>query len=128
MLDRYEKFRLVDEGKNNEFFVEVNWDKNQKTSDCKVLKFTFPDGTESYIKREYLNALLFAVGNEEEQQKMIPQTITRVKWYETVVSVKAKNDIKRGELITFPIKLSLPSLQEEAIAEIKHSIKNNQYA
>ncbi len=125
MLNHYEKFRMQDEGKNNEFYVEVNWDKNPKTNDCKVLKFTFPDGTESFVKREYLNALLFAIGSQEEQRKLIPQTITRVKWYETVVSVKAKKDIPKGDLITFPIKLSLPSMEQEAIAEVKKSIIDN---
>ena len=64
-------------------------------------------------------AILFAIGNEAEQRKMIPQKLTRVKWYETVVSVKATKDIRKGENITFPIKITLPSVEEEVIREVK---------
>ena len=63
--------------------------------------------------------MLFAIGNKEEQVKMIPQTIRRTKWYETVISVKAKKDIKKGEIITFPLKITLPTVEEEVVAEIK---------
>lgn len=121
MIEGYEKFRLSDEGKNNEFFVEVNWDeKNDKTNKCQILKFTFPDGTESFIRREYLNAMLFAISSEEDQRKMIPQTITKVRWHETVVGVKATKDIAKGEQVVFPIKLSCQFVQENEVGRVKH--------
>lgn len=119
MIKRYEKFRLPDENKRKELLLEVNWAKDSKIDDCKILRLTFPNGDQMHLKKEYLNSVLFALGTAEEQRKMIPQRISRVKWYETVVSVKATQDIKRGEQVTFPIKLSLPSAEEEAIAEIK---------
>lgn len=120
MITHYEKFRIIDENKEKEFFVEVNWDeKDEKTNNCKILKITFPNGDQVLVKKEYLNSMLFAIGTAAEQQKMIPQTIKRSKWYETIISVKAKKDILKGENITFPLKITLPSVEQEAIAEIK---------
>jgi len=118
MIDTYEKFRMLDENKKNDFYIEVNYDYD-KDNQSNILKVTFPNGDICYLKRNLLNELLFALGNPEEQKKMIPQTLTRVKWYETVVSVKAKKDIQKGENITFPIKISLPTEKQEVIGEIK---------
>ena len=119
MIDTHEKFFLKDEyGRNNVYF-EVNWNPEDKDiNECKIVKVTFPDKSTAHIKREYLNAMLFAISNAEDQRKMIPQKIRRVRWYETVVSVKAKNDIRKGEKITFPIKLSLPTIDEEKIGSL----------
>lgn len=117
MLKQYEKLRLVDENKNNELLLEVNWKDDPKISECKIIKLTFPSGEECYVKRESLMSVLFLMGTPEQQRKMIPQTLSKVRWYETVVSVRAKNDIAKGQLITFPIKLSLPTIQEEIIRE-----------
>ena len=123
MLVGFEKFRVADENKKNDFFVEVNFSRNPKIDKCKVLRITFPGGEKAYIKKEHLMAILFAIGKEEEQRKMIPTRVQRVKWYETVVSVIAKKDIQRGERIVFPIKLSLPGPEEEVIQDIRSRIK-----
>ncbi len=120
MITNHEKFRLIDENKNGEFFIEVNWNEKDATiNECKLLKFVFPDGKCIFVKREHLNAILFAIGKEEDQRKMIPLKLSHVKWYETTVSIKAKKDIHKGENITFPIKITLPSVEQEAISEIK---------
>lgn len=119
MIEGHEKFRMQDEEGGKTFYIEVNWRDDPKINDCKVLRFTFPDGSNVHILKEHLNAVLFAIGTADEQRKMIPQTIRRSKWYETIVSVKAKRDIAKGEDITFPIKITLPSVEQEAIAEIK---------
>ena len=117
MIDRHEKFRMPDEsGKENHFFMEVNWKADdEKSNECKVIKVTFPDKSEAYLKREYLHAVIFAISKEEEQRNLVPQKLTNVKWYETVLSVKATKDIRKGENITFPIKLSLPPTEKETI-------------
>lgn len=123
MITEHEKFQIFDEmkGRGNNFFMEVNWlgDNDEETNNCKLIKFVFPDGKESLIKKEHLNAILFAIGTKAEQMKMIPQVIRKVKHYETVIGIKAIKDIKKGENIVVPISLSLPSTEEEAIAEVK---------
>jgi len=119
MIDGHEKFQLKSEGEGSPWFIEVNWQDDPKTNQCKILKITFPNGDTSFIKKEHLLAVLFAIGSESEQQKMIPQKLTRSKWYETVLSVKATKDIRRGESIIFPVKITLPAVEEEVIKEMK---------
>lgn len=116
MIDGHEIFRVPDESKTHEFKIEVNWEpKNPKINDCKLLRFIFPNGEVALVKKEHLNAILFVLGTADEQKRLIPRVERRSRWYETVVSVKAKKDIRRGEEITFPIKLSLPAFEEEVL-------------
>jgi len=126
MITGHEKFRLTDLGKKNDFTIEVNYkgDEDAETNECKILKITFSDGKECYIEKEKLNSVLFAIGTAAEQRQMIPQVIRRSRWYETVISVKAKKDIRKGEDITFPLKITLPTEEEAVIAEIKREQRN----
>lgn len=120
MLTEHEKFLMIDLGKKNDFHCEVNFRADdESTNKCKVFKFTFPDGKEAFIRREDLLQMFFACGKPEDQQKMIPQRLTSTRWYETVLSVRAGKDIRKGENITFPIKLSLPPIEQEVVSEIK---------
>lgn len=119
MINDYEKFVLPDENKEKNVIVEVNWNlKDEKVKGCKVLRFTFPNGDAMLVKREYLNQILFAIGNPEDQRRMIPQNMETVHWRETVLGIKATKDIRKGEMINFPIKISFPcTLVKEVIGE-----------
>lgn len=121
MIDGYEKLQIVDTGgKPTGLVIDVNWNPaDERTNECKVLRLKFPSGEEHFVKKDMFLSFLWLIGSGEEHRKMIPQTITRTRWYESVVSVKAEKDIRKGEAITFPIKLSLPSTEEHAIAELK---------
>lgn len=122
MLVDYEKFRILDENKQNEFYAEVNWDKNEpKVKNCQLIRFTFPDGKVAIVKKELLNEMLFYIGTEEEQRKMIPQKVETVHAYKTVLGIKATKDIAKGEMINFPVSLSIPCtmLNQEIIGGIK---------
>lgn len=123
MLEKFEKFKIIDiNGRDTKMRIEVNWNSDDKKSnECKILKLTFPDGNKAFIKKELLFSLLFTIGSKEEQRKMIPQKLTKVRWYETILGVKATKDIRKGEMINFPIKISLPNIEEEIIREIKQS-------
>ena len=125
MIRDYNKLRIPDENKTSDIIAEVNWNVyDKKTNDCKYVRITV-DGKTSVIKKEHLYAFLFTIGNEEEQRKMIPKVETRSRWYETTISVKAKHDIKRGEEITFPLKLTLPTFSQEIIAEAKKDVRDS---
>ena len=89
MITDYEKFRIADEGKQHELLVEVNWSKEPSIVESRVLRLTFPNGDVMLVKRKHLNALLFALGNAEEQRQLTPTVTRRSRWYETVISVKA---------------------------------------
>lgn len=119
MLDAYEKFRMIDQAKKNDFFAEVNYSSNKDVINCQVVKFTFPDGKESFVDKKHLIEMLFAMGTENEQTDMVPYKITRAKWYETILSVVAKKDIRKGEKIVFPIKITLPSQEQEMVSGFK---------
>lgn len=109
MLKTHEKFRLIDKSKKNDFFAEVNWNlTDQKTNDCKVVRFTFPDGKEAFVERKHLLELVFAIGRPEDQVRLIPQTEETVHWRKTVLGVKATKDIRKGEMLNFPIEISFP--------------------
>lgn len=123
MIKTHQKFRLPDENKKKEFLMEVNWDpSDSSTNECKYIKVIAPNGDMSLVKRDHLHGIFFVMANSEQQRQMIPQTITRSRWYETIVSVQAKKDIRKGEQITFPIKLTLPTFEEEVIAEVKRDV------
>ena len=119
MLLDHEAFRFADKGTGLEFTAEVNW---AGPDACRKVRFTFPSGDKVVIDRNELNAMLFAMGNREDQMKMIPSVESRSRWYETVVSVKAKKRIEAGEEVTFPIKLTLPTFSEEVYAEARKDI------
>lgn len=123
MIKGHEQLKVPDINKQHELVIEVNWNpKDPKTNECKVLRLIYPNGDTALVKKEHMHAILFAIGNEEEQRKMTPVKTTRSRWYETVVSVKAKRAIAAGEDITFPIKLTLPTLEEEVIGEMKREL------
>lgn len=123
MLSTYEKIRVPDENKQNDLILEVNWEpKNKELNECKFIRVIFPDKKTAVIKKEHFLAFLWMIGDPVEQRKMVPQKISTVRWYETVLSVIATKDIAKGEKMTFPIKLSLPSIEQEAIGELRSDV------
>lgn len=120
MISKHEKFRFTDANNRHTFFAEVNWNANdKKTNECKVVKVTHPNGDESFISTKELNAFLFAIGKPEDQRKMIPQQLQRVKVIETTLGITATKDIRKGEKINVPVKLDVPLSQEEVIGAVK---------
>ena len=130
MLREHELLNVIDVfGKLTGLTVEVNWDPADiKNNECKVLKFNFPDGSQHFVKREDFIALLWVIGREEDQQKMVPQKLTTVRWYETVLKIKAKKDIHKGEDIICPIKLTLPADEKQVIGRTTHGTPKSQFA
>lgn len=123
MLKEHEKLRIPDENKLKEMVWEVNWNpKDKKTNECKYVRVHFPDKSMALVKKEYLMAALFALGTAKEQRDITPKVQRTSRHYETVVSVTAKQDIKKGQSMTFPLKLTLPTFDEEVIAEAKRDV------
>lgn len=112
---------MIDKAKQHDFFAEVNWEpENKESNESKLVKFTFPNGDTCLVERDHLNQMLFAIGTEEDQRKMIPQELETVHWRRTVLGLKATKDIRAGEMINFPIEISFPcTLAQEIIGE-KH--------
>ena len=119
MLTEYTKFRLIDKAKKNDCTMEVNWEDNKETNECKVIKFTFSDGKKAFIDKQNLYSLLFLMGTRPEQAKLVPQTITQVRHYKTTMYVQLTKDTKKGEILKVPVDISLPSVSEEVVSELK---------
>lgn len=116
MIHGHEMIRFPDENKERDLVFEVNWNQSDKKSkECKLIRVHYPDGSKAVIKREHLHAFLFAIGTEDQQREMLPIRKTQSRWYETVISVKAKKDIHKGEEITFPLKLTIPLQETETL-------------
>src|SRR3990167_583610 len=84
---------------------EVNW--NEETKPCKVIKFVI-DGKECIIPRAELYSLLFLFGDEEQQEQLIPVKSHEVSMMRRWVKIRAKKDIKKGEIlqtmVEFPVE------------------------
>lgn len=120
MIDTHEKFRVPDEGKTHELIFEVNWNQNDpKSNECKLIRVTMPNGDVCLIKKEHLNAILFAIGTESEQRKLVPQRVGHSRHYSTVLGITATKDIRKGEKIVVPVTLTLPTVYEEVIGEAR---------
>lgn len=118
MLDEHEKFEMKDESGTNHFFMEVNWNpENKNINQCKIIKFTFPGGKTAFIKKEHLHALLFALGTPDEQQKMIPVKLTQVRHWISDLYLTMTKDVKRGDIVKTKVDITLPSVSEEVIGE-----------
>ena len=127
MLRSHEKFNIVnpDMGSTGMFW-EVNWNPEDKnTNQCKVVKMTLPDGKEIFVSRKILLEVLFAIGKPEDQRNMIPQTLETIHHYKTVLGIKATKEIAKGEMINFPIELSVPcaALQQDVIGSMPKGVK-----
>ena len=106
MIDGNQKFRIPDSGGKNHIEAEVNWDESQKR--CEMIKLTFHDGKKAFVKRDDLSHILFAIGDKETQMALTPQKISTVHHFRTVLGIEAKKDIKKGEMVNFPIELPVP--------------------
>ena len=121
MIKSNEKFRIFNTEEREIFKVEVNWEDKELTNKCKVLRIIFPDGKVEYVKKEVLLGLLVSIGKSNEIEQIMPLKTRRMKWYETTLGVKATKDIKKGEMISFPVKLELPATEEELLGLKKRS-------
>lgn len=113
---------MPDQNHKHEFLFEVNWNpKDKTTNQCQVVKITSPDGMESYVKREHLHSILFAIGREQDQVNLIPQKQETIRNIETVLGIKASKDIYKGEMINVRVKIPVPVGSQEIIGKVKQS-------
>jgi hypothetical protein len=85
--------------------IEANW--NEAVSPGEVFRFTI-DGKEALLDRAHLYQLLFLFGDDEQKEEMIPVKENRVKEITRLLKVKAKRDVKRGEIIAVPYTTFIP--------------------
>ena len=134
MLKEPEKWRLVTpDSQLTDVYLEVNWNPDdEKINQCQVFKLTYPDGNDKksiFIGRKQILEILFACGKPEDQQKMIPQTLETIHHYKTVLGLKATKDISKGEMMNFPIDLSVPcaALRQDVIGSLPKEYQKGKF-
>lgn len=116
MIKERETFKIPQLNPGKDIEIDVNWQPDdEKTNECKVLRFRYPDGTTSYVKKDLFYGLLFAIGSKEQQRKMIPQKLSSVRHYKTDMYLQMRKDCKKGDIVKVPVDISLPSIDEEII-------------
>jgi len=98
--------------KHDKLTVEVNW--NPSVSPCQLIKFII-DGKEAIIDRAHLYQMMMIFGDTDQQEQLIPTTTTSVKPVKRMLQVKAKKDIKKGEIISVVHTVYVPMLKEDKI-------------
>lgn len=114
MIEGYEKLRIPNTEKK-EVTLEVNWSDSEDVQDCKLLRITFPGQPPVHVKKEHFHALMFTIGNPEEQKNLIPQSIIKKRRFEGLVQITATKDIKKGEKI---ITRCFHDLPEEVTSKV----------
>jgi hypothetical protein len=103
--------------------VEVNWrPTDEDTNECKVLKIAVGDKI-TYIALGDLRTILFACSDTESQKKMMPVQMITQRRYQTVIGVKAKENIKKGAMVNFKVDIPLPPIEKEIMMEAARQIK-----
>ena len=116
MLKEFAKFSFEDQSRKNNFVAEVNWNEQDKNiNESKIIKFTFPNGDISFVKREHLHEFLMVIGTPEEQRKMIPQKITTTRQHQGLMKLKALKDVKKGEEIISSYSIVCDNVHVESI-------------
>ena len=104
MIREHRRFSIQDtSGRGNDIEMEVNW--NKQVAGNKFIKFQLA-GKEAIISYNHLWTLLFMTANEKQQEDMLPTKTERVRIYNTLVDIKAKKDIKKGDTIRIPMSIS----------------------
>lgn len=106
MIEEYAKF------KNGKLTCEVNW--NDAVKPCELIKFVI-DGKEAIIDRAHLYEMMMIFGDTDQQEQLIPTTTTSVKPVKRMLKVRAKQDIKKGDMISVVHTVYVPMLKEDKI-------------
>lgn len=117
MVENHQKFLLGEEGEHR-FFMEVNWEDHERSNHCKLIKVTFPDGKETYVKREHIHSMLFAISNETQQAQIIPYKQETIRNLETMLGITATKNIQKGEKINVRVKIPIPLDKQEKIGVV----------
>ena len=105
MIKDHRKLSLQDlANRGNDVDLEVNW--NSSVKDCKSIRVHM-GGKEAVISRDHLWSLILLMSKDEQQEGMLPVIHVPVSHYETVVSVMAKKNVRKGETMNFPLSVSI---------------------
>ena len=104
MIKESRKLNVQDmSGKGKDLELLVNWTSVVK--DCKYIQFKI--GQEKcVIKKEHFLYLSFLIADDAEQDKIIVAELTNVQNRNTIITIQATKDIKKGEELNIPVTIS----------------------
>jgi len=111
-----DKFKIEENG----LTIEANYDEDSKG--CKLFRFTI-DKKRCIINREFIYQLLVLMGTDEDIEKLTETNYEQITSTRRKLSLRAKKDIKEGEMIEVMIDFPVPTSTLEKID--KFSLKNN---
>ena len=126
MLNNYQKLVLPDKsGKSNDIFAEINWNEASKGQ---YVRFTLGD-KQCIVKKDHLYSILFILGNEKEQDKIISPFVkqTRVTKFTKMIGITTGKNIGKGELINVLLEFTFnPETNQMTIGKgNRYSLRKN---
>lgn len=106
MISDYTKFE------HENLVIEVNW--NEAVKPCKYIRFSL-GGKEVVINREDFYAMMMIFGDDDQKEKLIPVVETNVRAITRLLKVRAKKDMKKGEIMAFPYTYFIPAAVYERL-------------
>jgi len=93
-------------GRGEEILFETNW--NSKVQQNKYIKVMLGD-KEIILSQDQLYSILFIIGNEKLQDRAISRFTTQTPIRSELhrIAITTTRDIKQGEEITIPIRLTI---------------------
>jgi len=103
MLNEFLNKRLLIKGHDgNELWIKGEFRKDKKLLTVEI------EGKEVMIAFDDLWTTLFPMANDDQQDKMIPTKTTRTRILEQLLTIRLNKDCRKGELVAFKHKVSVP--------------------
>jgi len=103
----YQAYNLDDLQKRNHIELLTDWEYNDPDWESRVIEIKMGD-KKSYVSFNQLYSLIFLMANEQEQADMIPTKTGRVRHMEQVITIEAKENVKKGQRINARVKWRVP--------------------
>lgn len=102
-----DKQRLVipdSSGKRNDIIADINWNKSSKG---KYIRFILGK-KKSIIKKDHLLSILFMLGDEKEQDKILAPFMkqTNITKFTKMIGITTTRDVRKGEMINVLLDFS----------------------
>lgn len=107
MIKAHRKLSVQDlSNRGHDMSLEINW--NRDVRECQYVKIKLGDGPEAIIKRDHLFEILMMLADEKQQDRIVGNSMTyqKVRNYQTVVNIEARNRIEKGDVFGVPLTIS----------------------
>ena len=105
MIHGPEKFYLPTVSKDKVEMI-VNW--NKASNDCEFVKMRINGKKEIVIPKCVLIRTAMFLGNEEEQEALIPTKNVTIRQYKKKMTIRLLKDMREGESLTIPVSFDIP--------------------